>query len=207
MRWLRLLLVILVWPAVARAQRPLVSATLTGVASSGDWVARTCLEPNYPLGLGAQLSIPALTRSISVEVNARAYGIDFGSECVDGFPPVDGSYVQDDRVNLLSRSFVTTDIRIAAQPGRGPVTIALGGGNAWHEGHNLPYAVLETALALWSRSSYEIRLIGELHLLRATADRFRRTYQDFELVSSESLGQVHRWSHAVIIGVSAGAPL
>jgi hypothetical protein len=207
MRWLRLILIILVCPAVARAQRPMVSATLTGVASSGDWVARSCLESNYPLGLGAQLSTPALTRSISVEINARAYGIDFGSECVDGFPPPDGTYIQDDRVDLLSRSFVTTDIRIAARPRAGPVTIALGGGNAWHEGHNLPYAVLETGLALWSRSTYEIRLMGELHLLRATADRFRRTYQDFELVSSESLGLVHRWSHALVFGVSAGAPL
>jgi hypothetical protein len=206
-RSLKLLLPAALLPGMLWAQRPALGAILTGLVTGGEGVGGNCLQSSYRIGIGAQLAVPAFRRWTSLQLNIRGYGIDFGSSCVDGFPPPDGTYIQDDRVDLVSRSFVTTDIRIAARLGEGPVSLALGGGNAWHEGYNLPYGVLGAELALVSRPTYGISLSGELQLLRVTSDRFRRTYQDFALISEESLGRVHRWSHALVLGVSASGGL
>lgn len=202
-RSLKLLLLAALVPGMLWAQRPALGAALTGLVTGGEGVGGNCLQSSYRIGIGAQLAVPAFTRWTSLEINVRGYGIDFGSTCVDGFPPPDGTYIEDDRIDLVSRSFVTTDVRMAGQLGDGPVSLALGVGNAWHEGYNLPYGVLGAELALVSQPTYGISLSGELQLLRVTSDRFRRTYQDFALVSEESLGRLHRWSHALVLGVTA----
>jgi hypothetical protein len=202
-RSLKLLLPAALVPGMLWAQRPALGATLTGLVSGGEGVGGNCLQSSYRIGIGAQLAVPAFTRWTSLQLNVRGYGIDFGSTCVDGFPPPDGTYIEDDRVDLVSRSFVTTDVRLAGWLGESPVSLALGVGNAWHVGYNLPYGLLGAELALVSEPTYGISLTGELQLLRVTSDRFRRTYQDFALVSEESLGRVHRWRHALVLGVTA----
>jgi hypothetical protein len=194
-------------PALAWGQQSTLGLTLAQIISSGKGVARDCLEPEYRTALGARLSVPVLSKWTTLQVAGRGYWLDRGSECVDGFPPPDGTYVEEDRVNLLSRSFITTDERLAARLGEIPVNLAVGGGNAWHEGHDLPYLVLAAGISILDRPDVGLGLEGEYQWLRVTSDQFRRTYQDFDLVAEEPLGRVHEWSHAFIIGITLSVPL
>jgi hypothetical protein len=194
-------------PALAWGQRTTVGPTLTRIISSGEGVGRSCLESAYSTGLGVRLVTPVLTKRTTLQVAARGYWLAQGSTCVDGFPPPDGTYVEEDRVNLLSRSFVTTDVRLARWLGETPMSIAVGGGNAWHEGYNLPYLVFAAALSLLDRPNVQLGLEGEYQWLRVSGDQYRRTYENFQLISEEPLGRVRRWSHAVIFGVHLGIPL
>jgi hypothetical protein len=207
LRSTRILFTAALIPALAWGQQATLGPTLTQIVSSGDGVARNCLQPQYGTGLGARLSVPVLTEWTTLQVAGRGYWLNRGSECVDGFPPPDGTYVQEDRVNLLSRSFITTDVRLAARLGEAPVNLALGGGNAWHEGHDLPYLVFAGEFSILDRSRIQLGLEGEYQLLRVSSDLFRRTYQNFELVAEEPLGRIHEWSHAFIIGITLGIPL
>jgi hypothetical protein len=205
MRWIALALVAVLVPGVAWGQKPTLGPTITGIVGSGEGVARTCLEANYPIGTGLALAIPAFSKRTTVQVAWRNYWLAQRSDCVDGFPPPDGTYVQEDRVNLLSHSFVTTEVRLAVPPGEQiPMTLALGGGAAWHEGYDLPYVVLGTAFTAVDQSYLRLQLGVEYQWLRVTGDRFRRTFQNSQLVSEESLGRFHRWGHAVVFGVYLG---
>jgi hypothetical protein len=109
-------------------------------------------------------------------------------------------------VNLLSRSFITTDVRVAYHLGA-PVNIAVGAGNAWHESHDLPYFLFAAEVSLFDRPTVHVGLAGEYQWLRVSSDEFRRTYQDFELVAEEPLGRVHEWSHALVVGLNVDIPL
>jgi hypothetical protein len=194
-------------PALAWGQQLTLGPTLTQILSSGKGVARDCLQSEYSTGLGARFSVPVLTRWTTLQVVGRGYWFERGSECVDGFPPTDGTYLVEDRVNLQSRSFITTDVRLATRLGETPVNLAVGGGNAWHEGHDLPYLMLGAGILIFARPDVRVSLESEYQWLRVTSDQYRRTYQDFELVAEEPLGPVHEWSHAFIIGILLDIPL
>jgi hypothetical protein len=193
-------------PALGWGQASL-GPTLTQVIGSGDGVARSCLQSGYSTGLGVRFVAPVFTKWTTLQVAGRGYWLARASNCVDGFPPPDGTYVEEDRVNLLSRSFVTTDVRLAARLGEIPMNFAVGGGNAWHEGHDLPYLVFGAGLSIFDRPDLQLSLEGEYQWLRVSSDQFRRTYQNFQLVAEEPLGRVHKWSHAVIIGINLAIPL
>jgi hypothetical protein len=142
-----------------------------------------------------------------LQAAGRGYWLERGSTCVDGFPPPAGTYIQEDRVNLMTRSFVTTDVRLSARLGKAPVQLAVGGGNAWHEGHDLPYLLFAGEVIVVDRPSVRLGLGAEYQQLRVTSDQYRRTYDDFGPVSEEFLGQVHQWSHAFLLGVTLDIPL
>ena len=203
----RILVLATLLPALAWAQQPTLGPTLSQILSSGTGVARTCLQPEHSTGLGARFEMPAVARRMALQVAARGYWLDRSSECVDGFPPPDGTYLEEDRINLLSQSFITTDVRLALGLGATPLQVAAGGGYAWHEGHDLPYLVLGAGFPILVRPSVRIALEGEFQWLRVSSDQFRRTYQDFELVAEEPLGRVHQWSHAFILGINLAIPL
>jgi hypothetical protein len=188
-------------PDIVWGQQRAVGPTLTKIVSSGEGVARTCLQSGYSYGLGARLAMPVLTKRITLQVAGRGYWLARGSTCVDGFPPPDGTFVEEDRVNLQSRPFVTTDVRLGVRLGETPLSVAVGGGNAWHEGYDLPYLVFAAALPVLDRQNIQLDLQGEYQWLRVSGDRFRRTYQDFELIAEEPLGLARTWSHAAIIEV------
>jgi hypothetical protein len=207
LRLLRVVLPAALLPAFVWGQQATLGPTLTQIISSGAGVARSCLQPEYSTGLGVRFAMPVLTRWMTLQVAGRGYWLNRSSECVDGFPPPDGTYVEEDRVNLLSRSFVTTDVRLATRLGETPVNIAVGGGNAWHESHDLPYLVFAAGVSVVDRPDVHLGLAGEYQWLRVSSDQFRRTYQDFELVAEEPLGRVHEWSHALVIGIALGIPL
>jgi hypothetical protein len=205
LNWIALALVAALVPGLAWGQKPTLGPTITGIVGSGEGVARTCLEANYPIGTGLALAIPAFSRRTALQVAWRNYWLAQRSDCVDGFPPPDGTYVQEDRVNLLSHSFVTTDVRLAVRPGEQiPMSLALGGGAAWHEGYDLPYVALGADFTAVDQPYLRLQLGVEYQWLRVTGDRFRRTFQNSQLVLEESLGRVHRWSHAVVFGVYLG---
>jgi hypothetical protein len=98
-------------------------------------------------------------------------------------------------------------MRLAAQLREVPVNLALGGGIAWHEGHDLPYLVLAAGITFLERPDIRLGFQTDYQWLRVTSDRVRRTYVDFELVSEESLGRVHEWSHALVLGLTLDVPL
>jgi hypothetical protein len=198
----RILLPAALVPALAWSQQATLGPTLTQILSSGKGVARNCIQPEYGTGLGARFSVPVLGGRTSLQLAGRGYWLDRGSECVDGFPPPDGTYIQEDRINLLSRSFITTDVRLVSRLGEAPLNLGVGGGNAWHEGHDLPYLVLAAGISVLDRPDVRLGLEGEYQWLRVTSDQFRRTYQNFELVAEEPLGRVHEWSHAFITGIT-----
>lgn len=205
LRSIRILLPAALLPALAAAQATL-GATLTQVVKSGEGVARSCSQGEYGTALGARLSVPVLSRQTSVQVAGRGYWVNRGAECdhLAAIPPPDGTYVDEDRINLLSRSFITTDVRLATWLGETPtVSLAAGVGNAWHEGHDLPYLVLAAGLALLDQPEVRLELGGEYQWLRVTSDRFRRTILQGELVAEEPLGRHHEWSHALVFGLSA----
>ena len=180
---------------------------LTGIVAGGEGVSRSCAQSNYATGVGGQLATP-LTRWATLQVAGRGYWIDFGSTCETGFlPHPDGTYLEDDQVDLLAQSSVTTDVRLVARLGATPLSVAVGGGNAWRRGYNMPYLVFATGLTLWRRPTFQLDLGGELQWLRVSADRFRRTYQDFQVVAEEPLGRVNRGSYAVVIGLTLAGPL
>jgi hypothetical protein len=207
LRSTRILLFISLLPALGWGQQVTLGPTLTQVISSGEGVARSCLQSEHSTGLGVLLVAPVLTKRTTLQVAGRGYWLARGSSCVDGFPPPDGTYVQEDRVDLLSRSFITTDVRLATRLGETPVNLAAGGGNAWHEGHDLPYLLFAAAFSILDRPDVHLGLEGEYQWLRVSSDQVRRTYQNFELVAEEPLGRVHEWSHALIFGVHLGIPL
>jgi hypothetical protein len=123
---------------------------------------------------------------------------------VDGLPPPDGTYIQDDRVNLLTTAFGTTDLRFRVIVGSKlpSLTLAVGAGVAWHPGRDVPYAVGELGLPLVATARTRVALFGEYQVLRVTSDRHRRTYQGFRLILDESLGQVRQGSHVLMFGLN-----
>jgi hypothetical protein len=199
------LLLALSSPGLAWGQQIMAGPSVTQIVGSGTGVARTCVQQSHSTGVGARLELPVFRKRAAVQLTGRGYWLHWKPNCVDGFPPPDGTYVQDDRINLLSRSFTTTDVRLAT--GTGPVSVAVGAGAAWHVGHDLPYLVFATGITILNRPDVQLDINGEFQYLRVTSDRFRRTYQNFELVSQEFLGTFHTGSHALLIGMQLSLPL
>ena len=203
----RVLLLAALLPALAWGQQITIGPSLTQILSSGDGVARNCGQNEYGTGLGARLSLPALSRWTQVRVSARGYWLNRGAECdFAEIPPPDGTFVDDDRINLLSQSFNTTDVRLAAQIPSLALSFALGGGVAWHKGPNLPYLVLASEISLYNRGGVQFGLGAEYQYLRATSDQVRRTYVNGELIAAEPLGRVHEWSHGFALGLHLDVP-
>lgn len=203
----RILLPAILLPSLAWGQQVTLGPSLTQILQSGQGIARRCGQGEYGTGLGLRLSVPALSRWTKVQVAGRGYFLDRGADCAFAdIPPPDGTRVEEDRINLLSRSFVTTDVRLAAQAPGAPLSFALGVGNAWHKGPNLPYLGLAGGVTLYDRDDLQFGLGAEYEYLRTSSDQFRRTYLNGVLIAEEPLGRVHDWSHAFAINVYLDIP-
>lgn len=188
-----------------KAQITTLGLTVDRVLDGGTGIEHGCLEPDYVTGLGARLSRSLGTPLTRIELSARGYFIRRPSSCVDGFPPDNATYVDDDRVNLLAAWFVSTDVRFRARLAsrRAAPSLALGLGNAWRVDHNLSYFVAEARLPIVPLRRIEVGLEAEFRYFRVAADRFRRTWQNFQLIRVEPLGTVHRWSRGSQSGPSS----
>ena len=179
----------------AAGQTTAIGASVNQLLFPAEGVARSCLESAYSTGIGTRVMRGAVTRVTSLELTGRAYVIARGSTCIDGFPPPDGVYIQDDRTNLLAAPFASTDVRFRARLSTSQIapSIAAGLGYTWRAHHNPPYLLLDLQLPLAPFKGGRISVEGELLYIRIASDRFRRTYRGFQLVAEESLGRHYRW--------------
>ena len=194
--------VFLLAPAIAAAQVSSLDLALEHVIRGGTGVERSCLEPGHSTAIGARLA-HGISRRLAVAVATRAFIFESASTCVDGFPPPDGTYIQDDRVALLAATFLTSDIRLRVSLGAsiGGSGLEVGFGNAWRSGHDLPYVLLGASVPIPTGQKVRLVIEAEYLVLRVTSDRYRRTWQNFQLVAEDSLGQIHEWSDALAVGV------
>jgi hypothetical protein len=203
----RILLPSVLLPTLALGQQVTLGPSLSQILQSGPGIARTCGQNEYGTGLGVRLSVPVLSRWTKLQVAGRGHWLKRGAECAFAdVPPPDGTRVEEDRINLLSQSFVATDLRLAARIPDIPLSFALGGGNAWHKGPNLPYLVLAAEIALYEQDALQFGLGAEYQYLRTTSDQVRRTYLTGQLVLEEPLGRVHDWSHAFALNLYLDVP-
>ena len=189
--------------APAGAQGPSLGFGLNRVFASADGIASSCLEPGFRNGVDGRYLRPVLTTLTSIEFTAQAFIFREASTCVDGFPPPDGTYLQSDRVNLLAESFVSTDLRLRlrlSQRALAP-SLAIGGGNTWRDGDNLPYVVTDARIPFIARSRIRVNAEGQLLWVQVVAHRYERTYQNFQLVASQSLGPAYDWRRAFSLGI------
>jgi hypothetical protein len=204
---IRILLPAVLLPALAWGQQITLGPSLTQILKSGRGIARNCGQSEYGTGLGARLSVPVLSRWTKLQVAGRGYWLNRGAEChFADIPPADGTRVEDDRINLLSQSFITTDVRLEAQIPQAALSFALGGGNAWRKGPNSPYLLLAAGLLLYDRDGLQFGLGGEYQYLRTTSDQVRRTYLNGGLIAEEPVGRVHDWSHAFALNIHLDVP-
>lgn len=191
------------------AQSSSIAIPLNHVVASGEGISRSCLESGYSTGLGVRYAHPAFSALTSIELTARAYVFGASPTCVDGFPPPDGTYVQIERLNLLAASFVSTDLRFRGRltPSPRSSSLAIGIGYTWRSRHNLPYILADLHVPIIARGTVHVSAEGELQIVRVVTGRYRRTYQNFQLVASESLGRSYDGSHAVSLALMVEIPL
>lgn len=208
-RSLLFLLVLGVVASRADGQAIAIAGAVNQVLFPGEGIGRSCLERGYTTGLGVRVGRPVISRVTGVELTGRGYVLARRSTCVDGFPPPDGVYIEDDRKNLLAASFASTDVRFRARSSssRQAPGLAVGLGYTWRARHNLPYALLDLQLPLAPLKAGRLSLEGELFYARVASDRFRRTYQNFQVIAEESLGRHYQWSGAVSVALVAQVEL
>jgi hypothetical protein len=180
--------------------------TLTAVVAGGDGVSLRCGTP-YSTGVGVRVSTPAfLTHNVILQVSGRDHWMGGGACGELRALPIDGTYVEDDNSPLLGQRFVTTDARLVWVFVRDIASVSFGAGNAWRKGYDLPYLVFGASADVPNPSRIRVGLSLEDQVLRVTSDRFRRTWQNHQLVSQESLGRVYSRSHALIVGFHIDVP-
>jgi len=197
-----------VLPLTASGQRRSIGVELAAMVGGDERVSHECYQRGYSIALGGRITIPILTDLTSVELAVRGYQMATGPACVDGlvFPPPDGTYDETVRLKLQVRPFLTTDVRLGTRLGKSPLLLAVGGGNAWHTGHDLPYFVVAAGFVMVERPGVLLAVEVDYHWLRVTSDRVRRTYQGGQVVVEQLLGQVHDWGKAGVLALRVGVP-
>ena len=121
-------------------------------------------------------------------------------------PRTDGTYVVDNQVDLLESGFLGTDVRFEiSSRAEGPqASLALGIGNNWREGPNVPYFLVATGITWVAGRRVRVGAELEYQHLRVSADQVQLTYEDGRLIETVPLGRVHDWSYAWSVGVYLG---
>jgi hypothetical protein len=194
--------VLILVPGLLAAQRVGLGVAGAWMATGGRHVQTTCGGDEFRGGIGPAVSFAPRGGRLELTFVARAYRMrDFGS-CqaqADQLPPPEhGTRVFENRYTLLSNKFVTTDAR-AGYRLRRRLSIGAGGGMAWHEGVDFPYALVsaEVLPVVGRRTTLGLGL--ELYAVRGATDGIRVTYANSQVVSSEALARERSWSHAVLV--------
>jgi hypothetical protein len=107
---------------------------------------------------------------------------------------------------LQGDRFATTDVRLQLSPVR-HLSLAVGGGTAWHEGTDLPYVVGAAGMQLPAIGPLRLGVAMEAYYLRVSTDRVRITYQNYVPVMVKPLGRTHQWSPAFTVAVTGAVVL
>ena len=182
--------------------------TTTFILDAGDGVARECYEQGYASELGARLVAP-ISKRLSLQASARHSWMAQSASCAAEpffLLPSDGTFTETDTRSLQAASFATSDLRLAWSSPHYLTSYAIGGGKAWHAGHDLPYVLIAWSANLVNGPAVRFGFGLEYQRLWVTADRVSRTYQNEQLISQQSLGQVHSKSHIVALGLHLDIP-
>lgn len=176
-----------------RAQSILVAAGAEVFWGGGEGLTGSCLEGSAKAGAVVRGSYE-LSSGAGVEATAHVHTWEGRPSCIDGFPPPDGTFLDRDRRNLLTNSFMATDVRARLRVGRfsaAPV-LSLGAGLALRSGTDLPYGVLGLGVPL---PLGPIRVVAhaDVYLVRVRFDLVERTWRDFMLVSAVPRGTEYEW--------------
>lgn len=206
----RLFLLMLIPTSLASAQSTL-GPSLNLMVNGGPGVGGGCTQQIHVAAIGMHLTKPIVRRVVSLQFVGRGYWLPLSSSCIEvGVlrpPQPDGSFIVEQRVDLQSRSFTTTDIRLGINLPDYIATLSAGGGTTWRAGYNAPYFVAAIGLPLIDGVGNRFGFLAEYQWLRLTSDRARLTWLNQQLVVDEPLGKAHHWSHAVTIGVRVGMRL
>jgi hypothetical protein len=172
----------------------------------GDEFVRGCSAP-FSLGFGVHGGWRT-GRFVSAAAAARIHAPPAGVGCDTSFQPPDGIYIEDDRTDLLSETFFTTDIRIGARLGTRPgaLELSIGAGMAWQPGRDLPLAIVAMNVPMVILPDARVDLTVDYTLLLVSSDRYRRTYQTGLIVDDESLGSVRNAGEMLTLGVRLQFP-
>lgn len=136
-------------------------------------------------------------RAVALQGTVRVHGEDrVGPSC--GIPaPIqpDGTFIFRERRNLLQHGFVGTDlrVRVAAPDWKIRPSIAVGAGQAWREGHNVPYGLMSAGVRFPVLLGFRAGVEGTFYQARVRFDDVQRTYQNTLLISEVALGSVREW--------------
>jgi hypothetical protein len=188
------------------AQRWSVSGEFSRSLHSGEGVEADCLYPNHRAGLGGQIGA-RLDRVLTLALTGRAFIISHSPDCIDGLRPPSGTFIEIDRTDLHTTAFGTSDLRLRVRggPQLGGFSVGLGAGAAWHPGRDWPYALAELGTSIAVAKRTRIVLATEYQYLRLSWHEYRRTYQNYQIIASEPLGTVRRWSHDFLVSLSVAA--
>jgi hypothetical protein len=188
------------------AQDKTVSVGVARILSAGEGVASSCFEGGSRGTITGRVAAPLLSSRISVALTGRTPALSSPARCVSAPLNPNGTFVFEERVNLLAAHFLATDVRVGVSVGP-PVAIArisLGGGTTWRTGDDFPYVLGATQLTFRPTPRLEISLEGEYDRFRVVSNPVRFTYRDGLRVSEEHLGRSHVWSRATFIGLFVG---
>lgn len=187
----------------AGAQDRALDLGLNYIFDGGEGIKSQCYGRSYALGIGASVAVPILGKVLTAAAAGRVYPIGRGPTCaIDAFVPQDGTFTTDDRVTLQATRFLTSDLRLQVQP-VGRLTVAVGGGMAWHPGQDLPYLVGATTVRFPPRRRLQVSIGAELYWLRSAWNTWSVTYANAVPVATVPLGRRHEWTWALALGVSA----
>ena len=178
------------------------------MATGGDNIQARCQGNEYRGGIGPTFRFSNPGGRFAVSLHARAYRLQDFSSCDADLvpPPANGTTVFENRHTLVGDKFVTTDAR-AEYRAAGWLGVGAGGGVAWHEGVDFPYALVSAEVLAVSRPGMTLGFGLELYGVRVATDRTQVTLVNSQIVASEPLPRVRSWSHAVAITARVSFPL
>ncbi len=188
------------------AQPTEASIGLAQFVSAAPGISRTCFEPGTRTTIAGRVTAPVLDQRAFAVVTVRAPIFSQGSGCVSAPRDPNGTFTDDERHNLLAGHFLATDVRLGVQLAATGVAARLsaGAGNAWRSEEDVPYLLLSVELSVRPTAWLQLGVEGEYNRMQVLSNPIRRTYQNSQVVSVESLGKTHPWRQATSIGVWLG---
>lgn len=181
-----------------KAQRAYVGAGFGSFGGRGEGIQSFgCTGLSSESGYAIWGGYDVVGRAVALQGTVRVHREDrVGPSC--GIPaPIqpDGTFIFRERRNLLQYGFVGTDlrVRVAAPEWKVRPSIAVGAGQAWREGHNVPYGLMSAGVRFPVMFGFRAGVEGTFYQARVRFDDVQRTYENSFLISEVPLGSVREW--------------